>query len=430
MRLRRSTSAQRRRRLGLLLALFTIACEGNPADVLSPDVEPPPGFTDTGVLADGTVVRHDQGIINLRDAAVFTEAGVCRTGRTSGVACLPGGAPLIEAQIEAATTGCDGQPLIVSTVADQAGRFRLNGLAPGPTQITISSGNFVTRLTVNIIADVDVPASGGISNKVCLESDSAHLAVLTGDYDTIQSVLDELGFEYDLYCGDSSNHRPARQMLSDWAALSAYNIVFINCSTGINLRATNPETQIIIDNLRRFVREGGSIYVSDLSADFVSAIWPDTVRFAFQPPAAVELDPCCVCTACAPDCETPPAQPNRTCSDPSRSPVSCQRRTGVIGRGVPDQIDAQIESPFLRNFLDQAEMTVVFNLGGWIEIEAVDLDTVEILVRADGQLNNAPLMVLAQPDEAGGRVAYTSFHNHVQATDAMRLILSALILRL
>jgi hypothetical protein len=39
-------------------------------------------------------------------------------------------------------------------------------------------------------------------------------------------------------------------------------------------------------------------------------------------------------------------------------------------------------------------------------------------------------MVLFQPEPGGGRVAYTSFHNHDQASDDMRAILSALIFRL
>ena len=63
--------------------------------------------------------------------------------------------------------------------------------------------------------------------------------------------------------------RPAYTMLSDPGFLNEYAILFVNCSSGIDWRAGNPEIQQLKDNVRNFVRQGGSLYVSDLAVDWV-----------------------------------------------------------------------------------------------------------------------------------------------------------------
>ena len=81
---------------------------------------------------------------------------------------------------------------------------------------------------------------------------------------------------------------------------------------------------------------------------------------------------------------------------------------------------------FLRQAVGSETFEVVFNLGGWMQMTAVGAE-VEVLVESP---EGAPLMVLFEPSPGGGRVAYTSFHTHAQATDQMRAILGALALRL
>ena len=362
------------------------------------------------------------------DAAVLNEAGVCRTGSVSGLACAPtGDLPIAHAVISAATRDCGGQARIVETESDARGNFRLTGLAPGVTEVTLTAGNFVGRFAVEVLGGADVFLSGGLSNKVCLRADAARLAVLTGNFDRMQDRLDDLGFSYDLYCGGSSGHREARRMLADWDRLRRYQILFVNCASGIDLRATNREVQVIVENLRRFVAEGGSMYVSDLAADFVERLWPGQVDFEMTVPGEGRADACCVCTECPDGCVDREAGPTLNCPEGDDLPQACRRTSGVIGRGAPGEIPSRIVSPFLQSYLDDEALDVVLDLGGWVSVLAVDR-SVEVLV--EGEADGRPLMVLLQPVEGGGRVAYTSFHNHRQATEAMKQILRALVFRL
>lgn len=428
-------------RAGVLLALALVACESRPprSAPSPPDAgRPPPGFVDAAGLRDGTVVRFDAAP-PLRDATVFTDAGVpCRTGSVSGTVCTPrGDTPIAGAEIAAATRSCEGDDVVVRTFSNEAGRFRLGGLAPGPTTVTIRAGNFIGSYPVEIVAGANAFVREGITDKICLEPTSARLAVLSGDYDRIQDLIDGLGFGYEMVCGDTVNNRTGRALLQDWDALAAYDVLFINCATGIDLRASNPETRLIVENLRRFVAEGGSVYVSDLSADFVAAAWPDFVEFDLTTASAHEEPTCCVCGAACPDeCVVDPPAPPRSCPSccplPNAAPLECLGDGPVVsGHGRPQRVRAVVPSEHLRAYLPAGELEIDFPLGGWVEIEGVS-EGVEVLVEAapDSPLAGRPLMILFQPEPDGGRVAYTSFHNHDQATADMRALLAALIFRL
>ena len=221
-------------------------------------------------------------------------------------------------------------------------------------------------------------------------------------------------------------HRPALSLLSNLEKLREYDIVFINCANGINLRASNPEIEAVRNNLREFVRLGGSLYISDLASDFVSQLWPDFVRFNTGGGREGQLDACCVCTDCRPDCilETPD-EPKGTCPDPNDAPMMCRQPAGATGKGMGGDLQANIISPFLQQFVESSELTVKFEVGGWVEIDSVS-DDVEVLVNGEYK----PLMVLFNPYPSGGGVVFTSFHNHNQATEAMLDILRALVFRL
>ncbi len=202
-------------------------------------------------------------------------------------------------------------------------------------------------------------------------------------------------------------------------------MLFVNCGSGINLRATNDEVEQLVENLRWFVEQGGSVYVSDLAADFVERAWPGRVRFTMQTALPSEADHCCVCGDCPEACVAAGLGSNR-CGVPTTTVAQCQGGAGVGGGGIPGEVmDATVEAQFLRDALGADTVDVVFNLGGWIQIASVSAE-VEVLVHANGE----PLMVQFQPHPEGGRVTYTSFHNHAQATRSMRRILEAMVFRL
>ena len=157
--------------------------------------------------------------------------------------------------------------------------------------------------------------------------------------------------------------------LIDFERLATYDILFINCASGINLRPSNPEASQIRDNVKRFVQQGGSLYVSDLASDFISQLWPDTVRFRTVGGRQGTVDACCICVDCEADCllETPD-EPRGTCTELNDAPMACREPVGATGRGIAGDVDGTIISPFLLQFVDEPEMTVKFDTGGWVEV--------------------------------------------------------------
>lgn len=382
------------------------------------------GFADVGGLTDGAVIRADRGAV-LPDAALFNDAGMlCQSGGVTGVACAPDGTGISGAVVEAATVDCAGSPVIRRTETDARGRFRLGDLAPGPIEIVIRSGSFRNRTEVNVLAGVDVFASGDVSDKICLDSDSARLAVMTGNYDRIEGVLDGLGFGYDLVCGGAADHRHARQLIADFDQLTGRDILFFNCSSGIDFSATNPEVEQLRGNLQRFVQQGGSLYVSDLAAGVIQANWPGFIDFEAVVREPAQQQPCCVCTDCAPGCREPGNA--TTCAPENELPASCFSGGGFSGRGMSGEVRGELAAGFLRDAVGADAVDLVFNASGWVEMRSVSAEVEVLVTDSDG----APLMVLFQPYPAGGRIAFTSFHNHTQATAEMRAILAALVLRL
>ena len=133
-----------------------------------------------------------------------------------------------------------------------------------------------------------------------------------------------------------------------------------------------------------------------------------------------------MCTDCPPECYVdPPDEPPPGCGTANDYPQECREPVGPSGSGMPGEVVANVTSPFLQQFLETDEFPVRFDVGGWVEIESIS-DGVEILVETDER----PMMILFEPYPNGGRVAYTSFHNHVQATEAMLQTLRALVFRL
>lgn len=400
-----------------------LGCQPDIAAGIDADLRDASGFAEFGVLRDGSTIREDARA-PLPDAVVLNDAGeICRSGGVTGVACAPDGSGIVDAVVEAASTDCDGNPVIRRTRTDARGRFQLGDLAVGPTTVFIRSGSFRTQFESTVLAGTTVPAGDGISDKICLESDATRLGVITGAYDRIQSILDGLGFGYQTICGGRRDHRQARQVLSDPALNDSFDVLFVNCASGINFRQDAPELDALKDNLRRFVANGGSLYVSDLAADLIAQTWPGVIEFGLgaRPPGPANA--CCVCVDCSPDC----AVLNPTACDPTNElPPTCAEGGGVAGGGRSGTIEATVVPEFLRDALGSDRFDVVFNLSGWVQMRAVSA-AVEVLVAAP---DGSPLMVLFEPEPGGGRVAYTSFHTHTQANAEMQAILAALALRL
>jgi hypothetical protein len=93
-------------------------------------------------------------------------------------------------------------------------------------------------------------------------------------------VLTSTSTEFDVYANRAADHpyvnpsQTANQLVSSYEKLSQYHIIFFGCSTSnINLDL-NART-----NLRRYVKEGGKIYVTDWTGEVMDRPFPTQVTF-------------------------------------------------------------------------------------------------------------------------------------------------------
>jgi hypothetical protein len=380
-------------------------------------------YFDAQMLDDNEPVNFD-AFYQPQDVRDSGSGAVCPTGAIGGSVCAPNGDVLYGASIRAESEDCLGRPVVVEATSDQAGRFRLDGLPASYTEVTIQSGVFVGRYGVDVEAGQVIGLTQSGTTKVCFPTNSAGLAVLQGDYDKVENLIEDLGFEHEVLCGGYGTHGAAQKLLLDPGRLANFDILFVNCINGIELRATNPEVDDMKTNLRDFVRHGGSLYVSDLSSDFITQLWPDVAVFDTSNPSSRELDPCCLCSDCQEECPIETIEMN-ACGEVNGLPPQCRAPSIPTGRGQTGDLPASVVSEFLRQSTGLESLTVTFNGDNWVEVDSVSED-VEVLVQSGTQ----PLMFLFQPYPGGGKVAYTSFHIHIQATDPMKKLLRSLIFRL
>ena len=350
----------------------------------------------------------------------------CPTGGVVGLACAPDGTPIAGAVISAETTDCDGNRVVRSTEARGDGGFTLEGLAAGPTTVVVEAGSFVGRYEVVIAAGQRVQLDER-SDKECLPADAAQIAVTSGEYDSIETIVSRLGFERDVYCGDTFGNFGARGLFGDWERLSTYDVVMVNC--GLSVDFTQPQSRVMVDNLRRFVEQGGSLYISDLAASLVHAAWPEKISFRAELLPGFPLDPCCSCVDCPPECGANVEAPRLggACQGTlgNARDLLCIAEAGLFGDEEPGRRRATVRSEPLRRFLGRDTLDIEFETGGWVAIDRVAPD-VEVLVEADGE----PLMVLFEDRTSGGRVAFTTFHNEAQVAADVEQILRALVFQL
>ncbi|MEZ4475738.1 MAG: carboxypeptidase-like regulatory domain-containing protein, partial [bacterium] len=354
-------------------------------------------------------------------------SGGCATGAVNGLACAPDGTPIGGARVHADTTDCAGNRVTREAFATADGHFRLDGLAPGPATVFVTAGRFQGRYDVVVLADRSVPVDER-SDKECLPSNSAQVAAVTGEYDSIERIVGGLGFEFTAYCGDTFGNYGARGLLGHWESLSRYDVLLINCGFTVDLEAS-AEGQQMVSNLRRFVAEGGAVYISDLAANVIEAAWPDKIQFDSEYfGTGAGIDPCCTCVDCPARCgaQAEAPRPGAQCRGGlNAGELICGHEPPVEGFGDPGRRRAQIIDPALRQFLGRDALDVNFDQGGWMGILGVGAG-VDVLV-ADGR---EPLMVMFTDGASGGRVAYTTFHNEAQATADVQQILTALLFQL
>jgi hypothetical protein len=189
----------------------------------------------------------------------------------------------------------DGIPegVITWTISGPDGSFKLANVPTGKNiPIRIVKGKWSISLTVDVAKDYSTDLAAD-KTKLPSEGEGApHIAVVTGWWDNMEDVLAKLGMgsvddegvltlgteNFDLYSGsgDLPDYPGMEALLSDPQKMATYNIIFINCGADQNIITSNPG---IIKNIKDYVNNGGAMYITDLSYDFVEQTFPEKIDF-------------------------------------------------------------------------------------------------------------------------------------------------------
>jgi hypothetical protein len=106
------------------------------------------------------------------------------------------------------------------------------------------------------------------------------IAVITGTWDHMEKVLDKLGLqERAVYVGDIYGTGPEtmQALLQNGTLMRTYHVILINCGTKFEDLVKQPGPAR--NNLREYVRQGGRLFVTDFSYDYVERTFPEFITF-------------------------------------------------------------------------------------------------------------------------------------------------------
>lgn len=302
-------------------------------------------------------------------------------GSIHGRICAPDGTSWVSGATVSVATGSG----VLQTLTDGDGWFTLDGIPVGTHDVTVTKGSFSTVLEATVVADqvTELPV------EECLQQGTTRIAVITGNYDHIQTILGDLGLQYDTINGINATNSVA--FLRDPAQLASYDVVFFNCGMNDAWMAHEGE---ITNNLRDFVTNGGSIYASDWAYYIVEASFRDQNTFHG-------------------DDWTP----------------------GSAKVGEAGFVSANVLSPSMQQLLGSNTADLNYDLSQWAAMVAAPL--AEVLIEGtyeyseDGWSFDTRFGPLATRfDYGNGTVIYTSFHNEQQTTVDMHLLLQDIVLSL
>lgn len=171
----------------------------------------------------------------------------------------------------------------------------------------------------------------------------ARIAYVSGSYDSIEDIITSLG-----YVAESITYN----QLSDYATISQYDIIFLNCGSITSSISSNPT---VTTNLARFVTNGGSIYASDWAVAYL--IGGDTNTSACNALGGFISDT----TLCSTD------------------------------NGDEATLNTYITNTDLANATGISSLDIIYDLDSWQKINSVDETFWEVLVRETS--TEQPLMI-------------------------------------
>jgi hypothetical protein len=261
-----------------------------------------------------------------------------------------------------------------TTLSDADGSWLLDNLADGTYEVYVQYGSAtldIFQATVKNGSETVVPQTD------CSGSADVEVAVVTGDFDEFDKVLEAAGIGgYHLVNGQTGDE--LLQFLSNADEMATYDAIFFaggHLEDGIfySLDGSASEASAAVrDRIKEYVKDGGVVFASDWSYDVVEQTWPDQIEFA---------------------------------GDDS-TPDSAQ--IGEIGN-----LSAEVSNSTLEDELGSDSVKMNLDLDAWPVVTGVD-EEAKVFLRADapwrqgmetGEESNSPLIV--EFESGKGKVVFT-----------------------
>ena len=158
------------------------------------------------------------------------------------------------------------------------GSFSLTGVPAGHTEIDIQKGRFRRKLMVDVACGHNslTPDQSRLPRNSS-EGDIPRIAVANGEWDKLECVLRKIGLDaqaIDIFNHSDDYNESGRPdfgaLVQNFAMLSQYDIVFINCTDNmLESYLSDPATKT---NLKNYVAMGGRLYITDWSYDHIEQV--------------------------------------------------------------------------------------------------------------------------------------------------------------
>lgn len=375
------------------------------------DLYEPPDVKDNGVI-DWGYPPEDEG----------PPAQVCTTGSLKGITCAPNQQTTVAfAKVTLDVSGpcTEGKVIHLEVESDADGKYQFSDVPVGEGTLSFSKGSYHGQSSV-AISPGQVTDLTGMAQRCFKTVGAAKLAVVKGDADKIEKLLDGLALSYDAFLSGDQNtvaDSPAFDLLTDPVKLMQYDVLFINCTTAVQaMLEAGPEIPLY---LRSFVAAGKSLYASDWAWIYVEKAFPEAIDFAGVDDSYQKG------TSGEPDNKAGPRQ--------GPGPTLAEKNQGV----PPLAVQADFTDQALAAVMKKAATTIFFDLGTWVVANKGGTGTaVEVLgtiPESEGSWGQKPLVITFQPEGAKGHVVFTSFHNAAQGDQGfedIQAILSYLVFSL
>lgn len=164
-------------------------------------------------------------------------------------------------------------------VVIQKGQFRLEA------EYELQLGTLVMTPQQTTLPSVWDPAAGRYMPRMAMaqgtndniEDILAKLGVGTLSGNAFGGPMGEKGPELDIYQYTGTGAGTVAGLLSDINQMRKYHIIFFPCSVDMSDINTQLSDQTILANIRRYVSEGGKLYVTDWSGELVDRAFPQQV---------------------------------------------------------------------------------------------------------------------------------------------------------